>query len=239
MRNMFKNKICVLTPTIRLEGLKIVQKALEEQDFDDFDWYIGSPKEPKTWGTWIQDDFKGGVWSLNRIYNKLIMESNGELIVSWQDFTYGDKNILSTLWEHYQKDKKSLVSVLGNKYYDETFELASWIDPRFTNVLTRETQFQDVEWNLCSCPRESLYEIGGFDSAMDMKFFGMDGFNVNQRLNDLGYRFFVDGSVRSYSLMHGRVPDWDEKNGINGLYQQHVESRKKEGKWPILDYLPR
>lgn len=110
---MFKNKIVVLTPTIRNEGLKIVQKALEEQDFEDFDWYIGSPEKPKdTWGNWVNDDFKGGYWTLNRIYNKLIKESDGELIVSWQDYTYGDKNILSTLWERYQKDNKSLVSVL-------------------------------------------------------------------------------------------------------------------------------
>lgn len=237
-KNMFKNKICVLTPTIRLEGLKIVQKALEEQDFEDFDWYIGSPEEPKdTWGTWVEDDFKGGVWTLNRIYNKLIRESNGELIVSWQDFTYGDPTILSTLWQRYQDNKKSLVSVVGNKYIDDSFTLETWFDPRITAFKLRETDFQDVEWNLCSCPRVALEEVGGFDSDMDFKFFGMDGFNVNQRLSELDYKFFVDSTVRTYSLMHGRVPDWEEKNGIHGLYQQHIEERKKNGEWPKLEYL--
>jgi len=235
---MFKNKIVVLTPSVRLEGLKIVQKALEEQDFEDFDWYIGSPKEPKnTWGTWIKDDFKGGVWSLNRIYNKLIKESDGELIVSWQDFTYSDPNILSRLWQRYQDNKKSLVSVVGNKYYDDSFFLESWFDPRITNIPLRETTFHDVEWNLCSCPRKALEEVGGFDSEMDFKFFGMDGYNVNQRLADLDYQFFVDSTVRTYSLMHGRVPNWEEKNGIHGAYQKHIEERKQKGEWPKLEYL--
>jgi len=234
---MFKNKISVITPTIRPEGLAIVQKALEEQDFEDFDWYVGSTFKPKSWATWVQDDFKGGVWTLNRIYNKLIKESQGELVVSWQDFTYGDSNILSTLWQRYLDNKKSLVSVLGNKYYDKTFMLESWFDPRITLNPFRETAFMDVEWNLCSCPRKALEEIGGFDSGMDMKFFGMDGFNVNQRLADLDYRFYVDGTVRSYSLMHGRVPNWEEKNGIHGAYQKHIEERKQKDEWPVLRYL--
>jgi hypothetical protein len=228
---IFKNKICVLTPSIRPEGLKIVQKALEEQEFEDFDWYIGSPKEPcNVWGTWVEDDFKGGDWTLNRIYNKLIRHSQGELIVSWQDFTYGDKNILSTLWERYQNDKKSLVSVAGNKYIDDTFMLESWFDPRISNNPFRQTGFNEVEWNLCSCPRKALEEVGGFVECLDYRGFGMDGYCVNERLDELGYRFFVDSTIRTYSLMHGRVSDWEEKNLIH-KWNETKEQLKKEGKW--------
>lgn len=231
---MFKNKLAVITPTIRLEGLKIVQKALEEQDFEDFDWYICSPKEPKDcWGTWIPDTFKGGCWTLNRAYNQLIRQSNGELIVSWQDYTYGDPNILSTLWEHYQKEPKGLVSILGNKYMDDTFFLESWFDPRQGSG---RCNFNEVEWNLCSCPREGLYEIGGFDEGADWEFLGMDGYGVNERLDKLGYKFFLEDKVKTYSLMHGRVANWEELNGIHGKY---TERKNKLEKWPRLDYLLR
>jgi len=235
---MYKNKIAVICPTIRPEGLEIVQKALEKQTFTDFEWYVGSKFRPKCeWVNWVKDDFKGGVWTLNRTMNALVKVVDAPLIVSWQDYTFGDDTLLERLWQRYNDNPKSLVSVLGNKYYGETFSLESWFDPRITNIPFREVGFQDVEWNLCSCPREALVKIGGFDSEMDQKFYGMDGFNVNERLKDLGYKFFVDGTVRTYSLMHGRVDDWDKKNGIYGPYQNHVKERKEKGQWPFLEYL--
>lgn len=46
----YKNKICVITPTIRLEGLDLVRRALEEQTFTDFDWLICSRKDPELIG---------------------------------------------------------------------------------------------------------------------------------------------------------------------------------------------
>lgn len=234
---MYKNKISVFTPSIRKEGLDIVEKALNEQDFEDFDWYIGSPFKPDTkWATWVKDDFKGGVWSLNRVYNKMIKESNGDLIVSWQDFTYGDSDILSTLWKRYEDNKKSLVSVVGNKYYDDTFFLESWFDPRATAMPFRETSFRDVEWNLCSCPRKALEEIGGFMEDLDYCGFGMDGYCVNERLSELDYKFYLESSVRSYSLMHGRVKNWDEKN-LLFIWNDIKNKLKSQGKWPKVEYL--
>lgn len=232
-----KNKICVLTPSIRKDGLKIVQKALDEQTFTDFDWYIGSPFKPEnTWATWVPDRFKGGYWTLNRMMNELIKKSEGELIVSWQDFTYGDKNLLERLWKRYNDDNQSLVSILGNKYYDETFGLESWFDPRITNQVFRETPFQDVEWNLCSCPRKALDEVGGFIEDLDFQGFGMDGYCVNERLDELNYRFYVDSTVRTYSLMHGRVPNWEEKN-LLFKWDEVKNKLKKEGKWLRVEYL--
>ena len=231
----YKNKICVITPTIRPEGLKLVEKALDEQTFTDFDWIIGSSFPPKCdWADWVEDKFKGGYWTLNRIYNKLIKATDAPLIVSWQDFTYGDDTILERLWEHYQKNNKSLVSVTGHKYLDDTFALESWFDPRRTNSLFTETSFNNVEWNLCSCPRKALVEIGGFLEDLDFEGFGMDGYCVNQRLNELGYKFFLDNEVKSYSLMHGRVDKW-EKNNLIHRWGDIVQ--KYGDKWLNLNYL--
>jgi hypothetical protein len=238
---MYKNKIAVITPTIRPEGLKLIQKALNKQNLSDFDWWICSPQKPpkSIWGNWLKDDFQGGYWTLNRAYNRLIKESTGEIIVSWQDFTYANKSTLSCFNTFHKKHPKALLSILGDKYLDEDFSFATWTDPRVKSEAPKETPFTEVEWNLCSCPRSALYEIGGFDEAMDILGYGMDGYGVNERLNELKYKFYTTSKVRSYSLMHGRVKDWEEHNLIHGQYQKHIESLKKQNKYPFLEYLSR
>lgn len=206
---MPKNKIVVITPTIRLEGLPIVQKALEEQEFVDFDWFVCSKEEPRnTWATWIPDKFKGGFWTLNRAYNALIKASECDLIVSWQDFTYANKDTLTRFWKHYECNDKRLVSAYGDKYTDSTWLERTWKDPRTPG----KTDYKGVEWNLCSCPKAGLDLINGFIDEMDFLGFGMDGFSVNERLALFGYDFYIDKKIESYSVGHGRVDKWDENN---------------------------
>ena len=62
----------------------------------------------------------------------------------------------------------------------------------------------------------------------------MDGYCVNQRLNELGYKFFLDNEVKSYSLMHGRVDKW-EKNNLIHRWGDIVQ--KYGDKWLNLNYL--
>jgi hypothetical protein len=64
----------------------------------------------------------------------------------------------------------------------------------------------------------------------------MDGFNVNQRLSELDYKFFVDSTVRTYSLMHGRTRLGRKKRYTWALSTTH-RRRKKNGEWPKLEYL--
>lgn len=206
---MQRNKIVVITPTVRLEGLPIVQKALEEQTFVDFDWLVCSKEEPRNcWATWIPDNFKGGFWTLNRAYNALIKASECDLVVSWQDFTYAGKNTLNRFWKHYQCNEKRLVSAKGNKYTDDTWMEKTWTDPRPDGM----ANYKGVEWNLCSCPKKGLDLIGGFIDEMDFLGYGMDGFSVNERLALFGYEFYVDSKIESYSIGHGRIDNWDENN---------------------------
>jgi len=47
-------KISVITPTIREEGLPIVDKALNRQSFEDFEWLVGSPF-PTEYGKWVEE----------------------------------------------------------------------------------------------------------------------------------------------------------------------------------------
>jgi hypothetical protein len=234
----YKNKICVITPSIRLKGLPLVQKALEGQTFTDFDWFICSPEEPKDcWATWIPDTFKGGLWSLNRAYNALIKASECDLIVSWQDYTFSPKDALQRFWQHYEYEPKMLISALGDKYKDTTWKEQTWTDLRVGGRCNPNF----VEWNLCSCPKKSLVEIGGFDEEADFLYFGLDGYQVNYRLEETGHTFYCDPKIESFSLGHGRVAKWDELNGMGSgkgePYQKHKADLISRNLWPVIGKL--
>jgi len=235
--------ISVITPTIRKDRLAIVRKALKQQEHKDFEWLIGSPFDPKIKeAKWIKDNFKGGFWTLNRIYNKLIKNSKADLIVSWQDSIWARPDALSKFWFHFQNDEpKTLITGIGDQYADDTWSVRVWADPR------RRTDFgsfypcmwTDIEWNFCSVPKQALYDVGGFDEKMDFLGFGMDGYSVNNRIAALkaGYDFKIDQTNETFTVQHGRSDNWEENNLIHGGYEKRRQELIDSGDWPVLKWL--
>ena len=235
-------KISVITPSVRSEGLKLVEKALKRQTFKDFEWIIvgNVPDTSITFPfTYLKDPEKqeGDVWVLNKAYNKAIRHAQGELIVSWQDWTYAKPDTLERFYQHFLDEPKTLVGAVGNKYQDEEWAVVTWQDPRITTEhgTYYPVYFSDIEWNLASIPKQAIYDVGGFDEYLD-KWYGMDAYSVNARIHLLGgYDFKLDQTIKSYSLEHGRLTkDWEEKNAIHGPYQ---ERSKEYIKNPTLTYL--
>jgi hypothetical protein len=228
----------VITPTIRLSGIRLIEKALKRQTFTDFEWIIGAPFSTEIKATWVKDDFQDGYWSLNRIYNSMIRKAKGELIVSWQDFTSANPDCLEKFWTDYQ-ETKGIIGAVGNKYKDETWVEKVWQDPRERN--DQGTFYictpQDIEGNLAAYPRKALYDIGGFDEGADFLYYGMDCFGVNERLDKFGYVTYLDQTIKSYSISHGRPKGWDEHNGLNGDYQAHKLDLIDKSMYPVLKYL--
>jgi len=215
-------KISVITPTIRPEGLDVVKKALERQTYDDFEWLIGSPFDPKM-GKWVKDTFKGGYWTLNRIYNKLIKKSRGDIIVSLQDHTFITPEALDKFMFWLNNNKNYIISGVGDKYDKVYPEMGTklWVDPRksLRNEF-RACKFNEIEGNFCAMWKDTLVDVGGFDEGLDFKGYGMDWYNVFDRLNNTGkYEFYIDETNESFSETHGRVKDWDEHNLINKGYE--------------------
>ena len=219
--------ISVLTLSVRPEGLALVEKALKRQTFKDFEHIIQGRAIP------LADP---NVWTLNYDYNEAIKKSKGDLIVSWQDWTYADPTALEKFWFHYQQEPKTLVTAVGNKYADDTWTVKTWQDPR-----ERSDQgtfypcyFNDIEFNLCSIPRSALFDIGGFDESLD-RYFGMDGYSVVDRINLFGgYDFKIDQTIKSYSLEHGRPENWEEKNALY-IYNEKIRPAYLAN--PVLPYL--
>lgn len=228
--------ITIITPTIRKEGLEIVKKGLDRSTIAYDEWLIGSPFDPGM-GTWVKDDFTGGYWTLNRALNKLIKQAKGDLIISIQDHTFFMPESLSKFLFYYEKDPKSIISGIGDKYES--------VIPRGKKVWTDVRRgltsgfgtcpFYLIEGNFCSIPKEAFYSVGGFDESLDFKGFGLDFYSLLDRLSIKNeYRFYIDDTNESASETHGRVDNWNKDNITS---YEYIGIHKKYEENPVLSYL--
>lgn len=236
-------KISVVTPTIHTDRLEIVAKSLANQTFTDFEWLVCSPHIPEVSCGWVKDDFEGGVWSLNRAYNKLFKMANGELIVSLQDDIWVQPCGLEKFYINYQ-ESGGIISGVGDQYekLNEYGKPTSkvWSDPRKTDKYGTfyECNFGDIEYNWCAIPHSAIFSCGGADEELDFLGYGGDLLQMSDRLNDMGYHFWLDQTNESFSIRHEHPKDWDEKHIVfNGLYDRRKESLKNMSQWPVLKYL--
>ena len=245
-------KVSVLTPTIRKEGLDLVHEALKRQTFDDFEWLIGSPFDPELKSSWfpidwVPDTFEGGFWTLNRIYNKLFSQARGDLIVTLQDWIYVTPDGLEMFWEDFEAtDGNACISGVGDQYSELDAlgkpSIKVWSDPRkhMKYGSFYECYFQDVEWNWAAIPKRAFFDVGGMDEKLDFLGYGGDQLQCCARMNDAGYRFYLNQLNESFTLRHGREDfggqeKWDKNHVLfNGRYEQRKKELILKGEWPRL-----
>jgi len=233
-----KIKISVITPTVRPEGLALLEKSLRQQTFRDFEWIVGSPKPPKLAidYKWVKDPPKneGDYWTLYKCYNAMIKECTGDFIISWQDYTYVKPDTLERMWLHHLTNPKSLIGVVGDKYSDDTWTNKTWKDPRDRGYGFVACPFHEVEWNFCGVPKEALYSVGGFDEDLD-KYSSLCGADVAVRIEIMKqFDFKMDQDIKTYSTEHGRLPEWDEHSPFGKVWLSKLEEYKEN---PKLNYL--
>ncbi len=246
-------KVSVLTPTVRPEGLDIVHKSLQAQTFKDFEWLIGSSEacpitEDKFVTKWISDCFKGGFWSLNRIYNKLFRNADGKIVVTWQDWIWASPEALQRFVDAVETTG-GIVSGVGDQYEKLNKwgkpEVKIWSDPRKRDDLGDfyECFPNDIEWNFAALPKSAIYAVGGMDEELDFLGFGGDQLQVGERIDALGYKSYLDQTNESFTIRHDRSKhggqeNWDKNHVLfNGKYDQRKLELVKSGKWPVLDFL--
>jgi len=253
-------KISVITPSIRPQGLEIVANALKKQDFKDFEWIICAPQHLKVGiENALRDTIpyffignpplkKGQFWDLNYSYNRMIEKSNNNIIISWQDNIWAKPDALSKFFETV-KAVNAPVSGIGDQYLQLNRwgkpEIKSWADPRRTTQYGTfyEVNHDDIEWNFCACPKQLLIDVGGADEKLDFLGRGGDMFQITDRLNDLGVKFWIDQTNESFTLQHDRSnyggeEEWNKSHILlNGKYNERKKQLIEENKWPILDYL--
>lgn len=237
-------KISVITPSIRKDGLSIVKHALLNQSFKDWEWLICSPFDPTiNEAKWIQDDFQGGYWTLNRSWNKLYKNVQGELVVHWQDWVTAGPDTLQKFWDNY-KSGKLVVSGVGDQYesIDEMDNptIKVWSDPRKTDKYGSlyECNFQDIEYNFCAIAQSLIKKYGGADDELDFMGLGGDLYQLSDRMNDGGEHFWLDQSNESFTVRHGREKEnWDRDHILfNGKYNQRKKVLIETDNWPFLKH---
>ena len=65
----------------------------------------------------------------------------------------------------------------------------------------------------------------------------MDHISVQERLNDIGYKFYLDQTNNSRSIVHGRLDKWDDNHAMHGGYKDMKKELLNLGLWPVLNYL--
>lgn len=253
-RRWFTLRISVVTPSVRPKGLYVVESGLNNQTFTDFEWLVCAPDiergHVKVSPVFLQDEFEGGFWSLNRAYNELIKHAKGELIVTLQDWIYVNPEGLQKFWDDYEATgKQALISGVGDQYesvdkYNKP-QIKIWSDPRKTDKYGSfyECNPNDAEWNWCAIPKKAFYDIGGMDEGLDFLGYGGDQLQAGERMDEMGYKFYLDQTNESYTIRHNRddfggQENWDKNHVLfNGKYDNRIRELKETGKWPVLDYL--
>lgn len=251
-----KKKITVVTPTIRREGLDIVAKSLQNQTFKDFQWLVCSPFDYEIpegiSGMHLKDAFvenEGGFWGLNRAYNWLFACSEGDLIVTLQDWIYIPPDGLQKFWDVHEKFPDFVVSGVGDQYervnkYGKP-EVKIWSDPRKNERFGSfyECFPNDCEWNWAMIPKKHIAAVGGMDEELDFRGYGGDQLQIVERMDALGIKFYLDQSNESFTIRHGRgdfggQQSWDGNHVVfNGEYDKRKKELIESGQWPKVPFL--
>jgi len=237
--------ISIITPTVRPEGLAQVRKSLKRQTYKDFEWIIITPNIKEMMLDFpvkarvLEDPPKksGDYWTFNKAMNKAVANAKGDLIISIQDYTEFSPEGLEKFWYFFTHGyDKALVSGVGDKINLNGQKV--WVDPRKrTDQGTfYECYPNDIEFNYCSVPKKAFYEVGGMDEALD-KYAGMDHISLQERLDEVGYKFYLDQTNETTSLVHDRLPNWDKNHAMHGGYLERKKELIEAGKWPYLNYL--
>lgn len=177
-------KISVITPTIRPEGLKIIQRCLREQTFQDFEWLV--------------DIGYTGKHDLNASYNRLIKRASGELIVSIQDYIKIQPNALQNIWDAFMIEPAFMTFPVGKVDNQEYVGVPKW-DWRHNPNAKMDWRMWEIDFG--ACPKEALYKIGGFDEELDGHW-SMDNVNVGCRADLAGYKFKFFPDIEGIAWNH-------------------------------------
>lgn len=247
--------ISVVTPSVRPEMLAVIAKCLRKQDMQDFDWYVITREDlipevikatkdcepiiltepPKRIGDFYR---LCGAWNLG------FQEAMDNLVISIQDGIWFPPDTLSRFWTHYQNNPKGLVTAIGHQY-DQIDKLGKptnimWQDPRarLDQGSFYEVPPIEMEFAVCSVPKQALIDCGGVDEEYD-KGAAVGEKEMCFRLDKLGYKFYIDQTIEYRAIHHPRLTkDWDDKYKIaSDLFFKHMQELHQNQRTLKLDYV--
>ncbi len=177
-------KISVITPSIRPEGLKVVQDCLKEQTLTDFEW--------------LTEIGLGTKHDLNAAFNRMLRRAQGELVVFYQDYIKIEKDGLQKFWDAYQENKNTFFTAPVGKTTNWTEIKWDW---RESSDGKADWLRWEIDWG--AAPLSALIDIGGFDEALD-EYWSFDNVNTGFRANLKGYQFANLPSNKAVAYDHDK-----------------------------------
>lgn len=252
-------KISVLTASVRPEGLDIVKKSLDKQDFpkEDFEWIIVGNQNVVDFAQQYQADYliklilerpkrEGDFYNLDKAYNDLFEHASGELAIMWTDMTWAPNDVLSNFWNHYQQNPTACVGAVGDQYDPTLIEFGKpqvvvWKDPRKRLDQGSFYEIYPIDFEMClaSIPVKAVKEAGGFDEKWD-EFAALGEKELCLRMEKLGYKFCLDQSIEYRALKHDRLHGkhlWDEKYELGCKYFEKCLQEINNGSRLKLSFL--
>jgi glycosyltransferase involved in cell wall biosynthesis len=178
-------KISILTPSIRSEGLKVVQESLEKQTFQDFEWLV-----------------EMGIVShgcdLSKAWNRMLKRAKGEWIVLLEDYIKIPPDGL----ERFLKvaDPKKLFTGAVGKTLD--WKSIKWDWRNFGE--SREVDFRHWEIDWAFGPLQAFKDVGGFEEEYD-EFWSSENVEIAYRMSRLGYKFLVLPDNKGIQWAHDEI----------------------------------
>ncbi len=209
--------ISVVTPTIRPEGLSVVQEALQKQTYQDFEWLVevGLPKRGH---------------DLNAAYNRMLRRATGTYIVSLQDWIIPNENGLQIFLDALEADKRfytapvGLTSLRNPDESDRAFDY-DWRKHRSSTDTVTWNEWE-IDW--AAAPLEALKQIGGFDEALDAHW-SSDNVNVGYRAQLHGYQFGNLPENIAYGIKHDELSEHPFRAKYNPDFNNERMERIKLG----------
>lgn len=230
-------KITVITPSVRPELLPIVAKCLSRQTFPWFDWIVVMPDRlHKDVTVSSQCDLlaeppkrEGDFYRLCGALNKAFFYSDCELVVVIMDGNWFKPDMLERFWGHYKASPKRLVTAVGDQFTDidsrgEPQNLF-WTDPRKKGSGFVKVGAEEMEFAVCSIPKQAIIDCGGFDEIWDTCP-AVGEKEMCLRMSILGYEMYLDETIEYKAIHHPRLSsNWDEMyfKVTAPLFTKHVK----------------
>jgi len=211
--------ISILTPTIRPQGLEIVQKCLAEQTFQDFEWLVevGIPERGH---------------DLCKALNRMLKRAKYDFIVMLQDYI----SILPDGLERFLKvadEKKFITGAMG---ITPNWKTIKW-DWRAYKQGFQEIQYYEWEEDWAIAPKKAFFEVGGYDEEYD-NYWAMGNVNIAFRAMKLGYTFWVLPDNKAIQWQHDKFQKHPFRDRYFPIFHQDKIRKIEMGESPlILNYL--
>lgn len=182
---------------------------------------------------WIAAPPARRVSNLNASLNRGLFTAadNINYIIFWQDFIELQPSTFERLITHARNT--------GGFVTTATINPDGTNDHRYTGMNGLRELDDPAEWeaNVAIAPMQALRELGGFDEEYDDGW-SWDNRNVAERAAMLGYKFYIDESLRPELAFHVKVPDEDPTLQMNAGFHAVRMGQTRDGLYPIrLPYL--